>query len=883
MKQIQRFRNVLSSEDGRFLYLDGQISAVNQSVVDIFEQQKKEGIDLDEKKRISEAKRLAMNQVPTLAGEVIDDISRYFNKPSKIGNTTSVEELKTSVSSKVFDVLRGNSGASIPTWGNEYKDLIDNIENDEASAEATLEDTDRAFHAISETETKYQRRSAILIENRNKLNRAEFTFKNFLKGSANLVTNRFEIDRKDSTSEFYRFTEGNKVAIDVFTDIKSKIEQRKNNAKAEIEVRGKDIQSDFYALTTDEKTVFIEAVKDENDGTDKMTGHSWMGVIIDGLSLRQRVEIFKSLDLDPTRKLKAFENTKESFKTLETDLENRNGILKTDLSSLTEINIKAFKGSLKGINPDTSFDPSNKSNFSKFVEEIQEYFNNREDEGSTNVFTDYTNTFGLNDYEKFTVYFKFFVGNLDEYVKDRMPKELRRKFVTYLEYIANVEVLDVVEEGYSEEFMKEKKKVKGCYESAQTAFEKVGEIDVKKDPEDDQFEEANNFISSTLRAKKLYEEQKSKSKELTEDEKKKLDEMYKGLGERIKDLEQVKKDLENERQKYNKAKHELTKKKEDAILEKERAETKLERLKKEEAELEKRRAEFKTDLNDAKNKFAEIEVKLEEDKDDYKIFKNNPDKEWDKDERAKKRKKYFKTKKEFDEKESEVTALKTKYERVDEKLENIKEKIRTQESEVKIKEQEFKNLESSLTNFDKGIVGEITFTNVKDRFGVERNNIDHQITDLDDRYPSKAEALSTDNQMQYHIKSLSAKENNELYKDRVLELQKKNLEILKTLPQGTNLEKLEYVNYFSDKNITSNSALDDPKHSIENMQILEKTKDAVVGLADDKIIVIQMASSGRVEILSFDMPDGYDGTSDLPPEYFPETAQSIGEITTIKP
>jgi len=99
---------------------------------------------------------------------------------------------------------------------------------------------------------------------------------------------------------------------------------------------------------------------------------------------------------------------------------------------------------------------------------------------------------------------------------------------------------------------------------------------------------------------------------------------------------------------------------------------------------------------------------------------------------------------------------------------------------------------------------------------------------------------------------------------------------------GTGIRMIEYVEFLHGREMTAESALLRPKSRLYNAVLLEKTEDAVVFYSGNRLIVIQQAkASGKVEVLSLNAPTGFDPSSPIPPDYFPETANNIGELTTI--
>lgn len=861
MKHVYTSSLGIPETSGRFLYAEGRVGEVNQSVLDYFETQNKDLDKGDEQRRLVEAKNFALGQIPSLATDVMSDIGKHYNTVKNLESASKAEDLKKDVKGRVFGVLKEGSKHGVPAWGKNYRELIKDIDNDSNNAILTLTDTDRALQAATELKSKYERQAQVLIDRKNEVDQTKKSWGNLGKWFKSSVKD-VDYETKDGTSEKARFEAGHEVAVGVFESIRLKLDTQKNKAESIFEDNKSHIQDNFDILSLDQKGEFIEAVRTEVNGTDTgmEKGSGWMAAIVSGMTYAQRVEIFKSMDLDPTRTLNTLANQKQQYEGIEGDVLQRRKKLSSGLVKVNKANISYLKSDIKGINKDESFDPSDKGDFKSFVSELSNYVNNQGDFGSSDLLKGYPQTVGTNDYERFVAYFGFLFEKRKTHVADRMGKKLKAKLLTYLEYLQQLEAPDKL--GYSNEFRKQKDKTKQEYKSAKKLIGGLKSTKSVKDIKEGTYEEIGEFLGQRKRNQRVYNAFKEDSENLSSEEVALLDKWHEELDSVAEQIRSFQQKWESERKGYDVHYRELIKKQKETQKSQALYEAEIENLKEEEEALERDLAKAEEKVALVEDSMGNIEVKSQ-----HQITKVD-------------NARYNKLGKDRTVKERVVNALEKEISEKRSKRYELQSKI----SSSKLTSNQITSDISEFNAWSPEIASEFDFTSAQKNFAELLGTIDDDMKDFSDpKYSEKRELQKTSkDQLKHYFVEASARENNELYKEQYETLQNENLATLQKLQPGTNIGAIEYIKYLEDSDVTSESALKSEKGRIENAIVLENTiKDAIVLIADDEIILVQKGERGRVEVLTFPSPEGYDTSKSLPPEYMPKRSSMIGELTTI--
>lgn len=852
----------LSYPGTKHVYLEGQTVEVNSSVLDWAEKSKSEYENNPEAERLREAKQFAMGRVPTLATETMDHIGRYFGRPKNIENARNVKQLEDAVRKSVLTALKeapAIPGTTRPRWAGNYLRTIEDIEKDENKAIETLRDSDRALQAVGQLKEKYERQAKVLVERRNKTDQASKSFKNFFRGIGSAVVN-VEYDRNDNTSEHYRFSKGNEVALQIFNQLEAKIQTKKENTQEVFNENKSHIQEGFELLSVTQKEQFVKYVAAECSGTNviDVSPHNWAKQVVFGISFEQRTELFKDLKLDPTAQHVAFEKEAKLFDGIENELKERRSALEYDLAFATPANLKTLKKDLSGINKDESFDPDSTDDLNKFVTDLRGYLEREGDLGSNDILKRYPRGESLNSTEQVTAYLNYLSNNHKILVKDKMAKGLKAKLLTYLEYLENVDAPDEVE-GQSKDFLGQRDIVKNRYEAGKKAINDVDVTDITK-IDDDTYEKINTFVGQAKREKRVYENFKTEKNNLSDSEVELLDKLHSEIDKIAQQFEALRGEWETQTKGLSEEEKHLKN-------EIEKAEDK-----KDEAENAKLLAEKSiTLLEDTTIESAE--KRLEKSEEAYETWATG---------------KTAKTLTPTD--RTRGRALEKDIKDAQRSLDGYQKDLSSQhQALLKASEAEaaagaeFKKARKKETDF-KSSKTSYDFLKSKKHFAETLAVLDEEIKDLS-KYKKAPDAKSTEAQIKRHLLEISAKENNQQHQARLIELQGRNLTALQTMPSGSTLNRIEFVQYLHGREMSAHSALLGAKsRPLGSSTILGKTDDAVIlyNNTTDQLVIVQKAKeSGKVEVLCFAAPSDFDPHNNLPPSYIPEKSDYMGELTSI--
>lgn len=841
---MKNFTHILNDDPrSRYLYLEGRVAEVNASVLEKFKKKAESTEKNKEALRVTEAKNFALNQMPLLSNSIMKEIGKHFNRPKKIEDTDTVENLEKAVKESVFKVLE--NGVARSKWGINYLKTVESVETMEDKAILTLKDTDQALQNITALKEQYMRQAQVLLDRKDKTNKT----KGILKWKKEV----------ENTSDYYRFERGHNIAVNILSDMEKQFGSQKEKAET-LFTENKDFVAEmFAALPPDQKYQFIDYVKMEMAGTNVLDRAApWANQLVANMKYAQRVEIFQALNLDPTRTIAQIENKKNQYNQIEQDLEARRDILDQHLSVISDGKLKYLKTSLKGYKKDESFDPSKGSAFKSFVRDMGDYLERSGDIGINNVFDGYPSGEILNDHERMAAYLRFLYDHRVTLVKDRMPKALKAKFLAYIEFLEEVDAVDEIE-GHSKTFIAQKDIVLDRYEQSKN-LPVLLDIDSIEEINEDVYELIGTFLGATKNEKNRYEKLKQSDSDLSDSEIKRLDNWYS-------EIDKVLRLLESLRSSWEKSQKEFTKERQTLELKVQQSEEAVLIIENDKKVLEK---EIE-DIED--NVITKDEERLE--KIESAIF--------DLDEKEKKdgtlaisdRKKY-----------NDLLRKHRSVEKLIDKHQNTLLKKNEQLLIISGKEAkanfELTKAKSEITKFE-GSIDSFDITKTKTHFAEIMASLESEIEDIKaETYKEKTSGVSTNAQMKRYIMEQSAKLNNQRHQERLKSLQKATFDTLQKLPMGTGIRMIEYVEFLHGREMTAESALLRPKSRLYNAVLLEKTEDAVVFYSGNRLIVIQQAkASGKVEVLSLNAPTGFDPSSPIPPDYFPETANNIGELTTI--
>lgn len=924
------------------VFLEGRVGEVNSSVREWAEGQKRNVEQNSDEERVREAKQLAMSQIPTLAGRTMDDIAKHFWRLGSIEKKGAIEGLEKSVRERVLNTLKiaVAPGMTMPAWGGNYLKVIQDIEKDEDKAVMTLQDTDRALQSITQLKSKYERQAQVLIDRKKELDKTRKNVANLFRLGNNVlvpawIISRSEYTRKENTSEHYRFSKGNEVALRVFNELEQKIKNKKERASESFNDNKKHVEESFSGLSPDNKEAFMVYVKAESMGHNQLDmAPDWAKQVVFGLDFQQRIEVFKALNLDPQTSLQALTKNKDLFDSVEGELDQRRTVLNRQVRNINTDNLAALKKSLKGFKADSSFDPSNSGSVQTFVSEIESYLDQIGDLDIATCFAGYPRGENLNHTEKLVAYLGVLISRKDDLVEAKMAKPLKAKLRTYINFLENIDTQDESEiEGQTEEFLDQRdvivNRLKAGKRLANTTLSKV---DHPQKIDESEYLKIDTFIGQTKREKSLYDELKEKNK-LSESEIKKLDVLYAKIDKIISLFEDLRNAWEQEEENFKKLDKErqvAIKSSESEVLklreqisdledDRERIiksfENKKDRINnrtdaekarliaKEKSKLgilEQNVLDLQASLDTAKGKRDDLESSIDE---DSAVLPEGASQQQQITEYQKRQSRENKIIRKIDSQEriieglnsdlrklnSEVAASKGKVEEYESDLANThdieeKEQETLEKHENKIRELKIKLREANKDFTDKTFDrSDYDITKTKKHFAEVLSTLTQDLNDLE-KFKKADEIGSSTEQINRYLLELSAEANNQQHQARLEALQAETLTTLQKLPKGVQLGQINFVQYLHGRKMTSDTALGDPKSHLNNFTILDHTNDAVIlyQRGGSQLVVVQKSAiSNKVEVLVLAAPSDFDPTQNIPLSYIPEKADQIGELTTI--
>ena len=436
MKHLARFASFDSLEGGQFLYRN--MPEINSELVDRLRGGES---DKDEKTRIRESRKLAVNELSSFSV----DRTNAINSGKEVDSES--KEVKTLVSDtreKIFNVLEGYTASP-----DGYDAVIKDIKDTEANSVLTVGNVDRALTTLETLREGYEEKAKSVEETLKKEKEALGFFHRDLRnwnGDAS----------KEKHSEKEIFSLRNGFVMNVFSELESQFKNLESSAGAQLEANKTKMRGRFEDLEGDEKQKFLLAVKDELNGTSPsshLTDHG--SYVLGEIPLIQRIEAYKALGWDQTDKQKILEENEQEMDFLR----EKNAKRRTEV-----LRIRPNFGKLK----------------TALQENLSEYSETSEDlEGLMSGLRDFVDRYGsvnrkhilnqlqqkleVNIYDEFLAYAEYLDSDPDALVSDKMPNDLKKQFLGYLNFL---EGQDRSEKGeYSEGFIDLEDSMKNEFDS----------------------------------------------------------------------------------------------------------------------------------------------------------------------------------------------------------------------------------------------------------------------------------------------------------------------------------------------------------------------------------------------------------------------------------
>jgi hypothetical protein len=451
MKSLYKNSLAIPAESGRFLYVQ-RTTEINS---DLVESLKKGAKEKDERDRIREARKLAIDSLGVFNSKVVGEI----NASDKLEGDP-VEELTENVKGLVLDVLSGGSTSPTripPTTAYDYMQLIADLDHGTEEAILTTENVDFAQQTLKELRTNYERHARAVAASL-----SDEKTRNYWK----FWTEEYR------DSEKHIFNTRNDFVLKVLSGLEGELAEKQKTANTERDTWVKKIKSDYKELLNpEEQSQLQEVVSLELEGKDELYSGSPLSLDLaqalfgpkDNMPLAKRIEIYKALGWDTRSIDQAMEKaaTEDFEKSRQKGIDRRKWLD----SKAGGLDTEGFKKALSV--PDSTEIPEN-SDLEGLLEEIRPFMQRDGDRNLHPAFTSFPKGVGPNPYQEFVGYAHFILKKRSE-VDSWLNRDLKIKILGYLKYVEAQEVGDETEEILSTEFLDfEKSVVRSRFEAANT-------------------------------------------------------------------------------------------------------------------------------------------------------------------------------------------------------------------------------------------------------------------------------------------------------------------------------------------------------------------------------------------------------------------------------
>ncbi len=464
MKYLSRsdFLNLPKTQKVYFSF--GGKTEINSELVDLLKSNQKEE---DEKQRITEAKKLAIDSLGTLNPEItkyIEDGVLLRDLGGKLEGK-SIDALKSSVRESVLSALKGEKTSPTrtpPISTPDYLKFINDIDKGTSEAISMVGNAEFAVTTLSELKLNYERQAQSIAGTKSDKNKL---YKRFWKN--------FGGNRRENTSEQYIFETRNKFVMDVFNELEGKLAEKLKDAEAEQKEIAKKVQKDYEELLSPEEQAQLQEIVTEEleTGTNQLYSASFNPDLAQAMfgpeanmPIEKRIRIYKELGWDVRSIDTAMDRSTQDYeKTRQKGVARRKGLNKT----LNSLNIDKLKTTLT-VSDDTEI-PEN-SDLEGLLDELRPYmqqYGNKNVNPAFEYFKGIKN-FEPNSYQEFTAY-AWFLANNSSSIDTWLNKDLKIKILGYLKYIDSQEGVESGDDKFSDEFMEfEEKTIKPRFDKAQT-------------------------------------------------------------------------------------------------------------------------------------------------------------------------------------------------------------------------------------------------------------------------------------------------------------------------------------------------------------------------------------------------------------------------------
>ncbi len=534
MKQIQKKCFEKLKKDRNFLYIQ-----VNEDIFESVREGSSTGEDGEkdsEKRAVREGRKQVLNTFRDLNNELITDIDGSNAVENTFFNGNAIERLENNTRDSVRDILldaRPGARRLTQQFGisRYYRRFVHDVFNQAENTEHTIGDVDFSLSALDYTQNAFQKR----IELEKQRDRDYRSWKKF-----------FRNDRKKGADIF---NTRSKVVVDVFTDIKERLDKRKNDMESQLDDHATRVMQEFDAMTPDEKAEFLEEVQDEIDsGVPPISTLNaiYINGIMENLNVHQRIEVYKKAKLDQGATNRNMESMADGDDHIKVGYVTSRQALETYTGTL---NLNTIRNNLGLAHADINGEDLIGN--TAFMEELKGYLDRH---GSINhnqqYFNNYSDDFDLGNYENFIAYCKILQDNTGS-LCNTIPASFKKKILACLKWVEEQEEVNEEDiDGFSSEFVNLDRDLYTeltTFNALVTSLNDVENLQLALAVLDD----INTRTASIVNQVAIFEDIKQKNK-LSDEELRFLENKYtnlKKLGSEV--LPSLRKKYEDELKKYN--------------------------------------------------------------------------------------------------------------------------------------------------------------------------------------------------------------------------------------------------------------------------------------------------------------------------------------------
>ena len=510
------------SSSEKFVYV--QLSEINSDIIEKLRQDK---TDKDEKLRIREAQKTAVDSLSNFNTDTLNDFDKnnLFKNKEKV-----VESTKKLFKNRILKVLN----TTPPNL--EYKDLIKDLDNKSAEAILTVENVDRALTTLRTLKTGYEEKT--------------FAVKS-TKNTDDQLTSRWNWARlqkrsqKENTSERYVFEVRNEVVLNIFAELDKQLAEKETSIKDQLQKNAQTIRERFDEMEPSNKKAFLKKVKNVFNGATMIHLSDEEKYVLGSLSFLQQKEAFKVLGWDQSDIKQVLKDSKKEMNFIQDAENSRRKALESfkDKNKIESLQKSLLTGNVEPGTPSDDLDG--------LLDDLRPFVENYGNKNRKTIFKNYPQTLKLNPHEEFIAYCQFLSAPTQKnLVETIMKKELKQRFLDYLTWVHKQEKPER-ETGFSQEFIDTEKELETIFETSKTTIDEFRSYSKIEDIKPTTSTTIGNLRAEITQKRSAF----SLLTELSKEEKNILEQLLNTLervAEELKKLDQIWKKEKQETEDYTK-------------------------------------------------------------------------------------------------------------------------------------------------------------------------------------------------------------------------------------------------------------------------------------------------------------------------------------------